>query len=90
MKDLGSRLYLDSGTLTPLLKKLEAKKIITLSKGKKDGRELVISLTKKGLQLKEQAYEVPQTIGGCVKLEKDEAITLYKLLYKVLSGLENE
>ena len=90
VKDLGSRLYLDSGTLTPLLKKLEAKKIITLSKGEKDGRELVISLTKKGLQLKEQAYEVPQTIGGCVKLEKDEAITLYKLLYKVLSGLENE
>ncbi len=90
VKDLGSRLYLDSGTLTPLLKKLEAKKIITLSKGEKDGRELVISLTKKGLQLKEQAYEVPLTIGGCVKLEKDEAIALYKLLYKVLSGLENE
>ena len=90
VKDLGSRLYLDSGTLTPLLKKLEAKKIITLSKGEKDGRELVISLTKKGLKLKEQAYEVPQTIGRCVKLEKDEAITLYKLLYKVLSGLENE
>lgn len=90
VKDLGSRLYLDSGTLTPLLKKLETKKLISLSKGIKDGRELVISLTKKGLQLKEQAYEVPLSIGGCVKLEKDEAITLYKLLYKVLSGLENE
>ncbi len=90
VKDLGSRLYLDSGTLTPLLKKLESKKIISLSRGTKDGRELVISLTKKGIELKKQAYQIPQTIGGCVKLEKDEAITLYKLLYKVLSGLENE
>lgn len=90
VKDLGTRLYLDSGTLTPLLKKLEQKHFITKQKGKDDEREVYISLTSLGQSLKKDAYQVPLEIGGCVKLEKEEAAVLYKLLYKILRGLNDE
>ncbi len=88
VKDIGSRLYLDSGTLTPLLKKLEKKNYIKEEKGEYDKREIYIYLTDEGKRLKNKAYDVPLSIGSCVKLEKEEAAVLYKLLYKILKGLE--
>ena len=90
VKDLGSRLYLDSGTLTPLLRKLESKGYISRTKGKDDEREIYISLTEKGKEIKKAAYKVPLTIGSCVKLEPEEAKTLYNLLYKILRGLNDD
>ena len=90
VKDLGIRLYLDSGTLTPLLKKLEKKGYISRIKNGLDERQVLISLTDKGRNIKKEMYNIPLSIGGCVKLEKDEAMTLYKLLYKILRGLNNE
>lgn len=87
VKDLGSRLYLDSGTLTPLLKKLESKGYILRSKGEDDERELYIHLTELGKSMKTEAYKIPSSIGACVKLEPDEAKVLYTLLYKILRGL---
>lgn len=85
VKDLGERLYLDSGTLTPLLKKLENKGLIVRKRSVADERNLVVALTPKGTQLREKAAGIPQAIGSCINLTQEEAITLYNLLYKVLS-----
>ena len=86
VKELGERLYLDSGTLTPLLNKLEHKGYIIKNKSDEDGRELVVCVTEKGFKLKEKAISVPYSIAKCVCLEKEEAITFFNLLRKVLQG----
>lgn len=90
VKELGKTLLLDSNTLTPLLKKLEKKQYINRTKSEIDERNLVIKLTKKGDQLKEQALEIPKQIGKCINLEEQEAIKLYKILYKILENIETE
>ena len=90
VKELGEKLYLDSGTLTPLLNKLKSKGLIDKTKQEKDGRELILSLTKKGIELKEKALDIPEAIASCVKLEKDEAIEFFGLLNKVLQGFYGE
>ena len=90
VKELGEKLYLDSGTLTPLLNKLKSKGLIDKAKQEKDGRELILSLTKKGIELKEKALNIPEAIASCVKLEKDEAIEFFGLLNKVLQGFYGE
>lgn len=87
VKALGECLYLDSGTLTPLLKKLEAKEYVKRSRSKEDERNLLISITDKGEKLKEQAIDVPAQMSGCVNLQPEEAMQLYELLYKILKSL---
>lgn len=87
VKDLGEYLYLDSGTLTPVLKKLEQKGYITRSRDSKDERVLNVTITEMGEKLKEQAVEIPAKIGCCVALEEEEAAQLYKLLYKAINCL---
>ncbi len=84
VKNLGDMLYLDSGTLTPLLKKLESKGYITRNRDTADERNLIISITDSGKKLKNEAMGVPSEISKCVCLTKEEAIELYRLLYKVL------
>ena len=90
VKELGEALYLDSGTLTPLLKKLESKGYIERHRCEDDERSLMVSLTEEGRQLREKALEVPQKISCCLKISKEERIELYKLLYKVLDGVKEE
>lgn len=90
VKEIGERLYLDSGTLTPLLNKLLTKGYISKKSLPRDNRELIISLTDKGLELKKEAYEIPPQIAKEVKLSEDEAKELYRLLYKVLEGFKDE
>ena len=87
VKDLGNKLYLDSGTLTPLLKNLESKGYVSRHRSKEDERVLLVSITEKGEALKEKAIDIPYSMMECVKLTKDEAATLYSLLYKVLAEL---
>ncbi len=86
VKELGKKLYLDSGTLTPLLKKLEAKGYCQRKRSKVDERVMNVSLTEEGKKLKDKATNVPDAIGQCVKLEPEEAAVLYKTLYKLLEG----
>ena len=86
VKNLGHRLFLDSGTLTPVLKSLEAKGYISRSRSKDDERVLIVEITSQGEALKESALDIPRQVSGCVKLTADEAVTLYRLLYKVLEG----
>ena len=84
VKELGQYLFLDSGTLTPLLKKMEAKGIISRRRDQEDERSLIVSLTAEGEALKERAVEVPQKMAQCVRLAPEEAKELYRLLYKLL------
>ena len=84
VKELGTALYLDSGTLTPLLKKMEAKGLITRRRSEADERSLVVSLTESGEALKDKALEVPYRMASCVCLEPEEARELYRILYKLL------
>lgn len=84
VKELGEALYLDSGTLTPLLKKMEAKGLLTRRRSEADERSLIVRLTEEGEALKEKALTVPYRMAGCVRLEPGEAKELYRLLYKLL------
>ena len=87
VKALGDKLFLDSGTLTPVLKKLEQKGYVKRSRSKDDERNLIITLTKEGEELKEQACRIPAKMGRCVDLSQEESETLYKLLYKILGNM---
>lgn len=84
VKTLGEHLYLDSGTLTPLLKKLEAMGLVTRKRSKNDERNLIVSITSKGEDLKSEANEIPIQMRSCMNLTMEEGATLYHLLYKVL------
>lgn len=88
--DLGRKLYLDTGTLTPLLKKMEEHGLILRRRCPDDERCVRVSLTQKGQDLKEQAREIPQKISSCVTLEQDEALQLYHTLYKLLGAKRPE
>lgn len=88
VKELGKKLFLDSGTLTPLLKTLEKKGLVTRERSKADERVLVVSITEEGMKLREKAVEIPGKIGGCVKLDADEALQLYNIVKKLLGQFE--
>lgn len=90
VKELGKALLLDSNTLTPLLKKLESKGYIKRTRNKLDERNLELTLTKKGEQLKEEALTIPVCMEKCINLSEKEATTLYTLIYKVLNNVEEE
>ena len=87
VKELGRHLYLDSGTLTPLLKKLENKGYITRERSKEDERNLIISITKEGEALKDKAVTVPAKVGKCVCMDAKDAIKLKNQLYGILEEI---
>ena len=87
VKELGKCLYLDSGTLTPVLKKLEEKNYVMRNRSKEDERNLIVSITQEGEDLKEKAVQIPASLSACVNVEPQEAQQLYQLLYKLLDGL---
>jgi len=84
VKELGTCLYLDSGTLTPLLKKLEEKGLVDRKRSTTDERNLIVSITEAGEALKMQALDIPAEMAKCVNLTPEETSTLYHLLYKLL------
>lgn len=88
VKELGNFLFLDSGTLTPVLKKLEQKGYLTRERSKADERVLNVTITEEGEQLKEKAVEIPAQIGQCVPLEPEEAMQLYGILQKLLGNFQ--
>ena len=85
VKELGRKLFLDSGTLTPLLKTLEKKGFLTRQRSREDERILLVSLTGKGEAFKKEAAEIPFKVGQCIKLSKEDAANLYRILYTILS-----
>jgi len=86
VKAMGEILYLDSGTLTPVLKKLESKGYITRQRSTADERNLVVTITDAGEALKEKAVTVPAAIAKCSNLDPEEAAELYRILYKMLGS----
>lgn len=90
VKAIGKKLFLDSGTLTPVLKSLEAKGYVHRFRSKEDERVLEVEITEKGEALREQALSVPQNVAGCMKFDAEEAGQLYRLLYKVLGTLSED
>lgn len=88
VKELGNRLYLDSATLTPLLKRLEARGYVARERSKKDERSVIISLTDEGRALRAKALEVPHCMSGCINLSLEDALQLKTLLEKLLASFE--
>ena len=88
VKDLGEVLYLDSGTLTPLLKRLEQKGLITRSRYQDDERSLCVQITDLGETLQEKAKSVPEEMRACLPLSVEEMQVLKKLLDRTLSAIE--
>ena len=84
VSQLGQRLYLDSGTLTPLLKKLQERGLIRRERCAQDERCVNIFLTEEGWTMRQAAAQIPEQVGGCVRLEPEEASQLYNVLYKIL------
>ncbi|EIC95263.1 organic hydroperoxide resistance transcriptional regulator [Lachnoanaerobaculum saburreum F0468] len=87
VKELGDKLFLDSGTLTPVLKKLEAKGYVTRERSKIDERTLIVTLTESGKKLRESAVGIPVGMRGCLKLSDEEMIQLRTMLGKILSDM---
>lgn len=89
VKELGQELHLDSGTLTPLLKRLEVKEVITRQRSTQDERIRQVFLTTKGIELKKQALSVPNAIFCKSQLEIEELQQLKKTCEKLLTNLQN-
>jgi DNA-binding MarR family transcriptional regulator len=84
VKELGEYLFLDSGTLTPLLKTLEKKGFVSRERSKEDERNLVVKVTDKGMKLRDKAIDIPTKMAGCIKMDPEDAKELYTLLHKML------
>lgn len=87
VKSLGERLFLDSGTLTPLLKKLEKLGYLTRTRGK-DERNVYINLTEKGRNLKNDALEIPKEIICSSQVDTKAALQLLDNLHKMIDNIK--
>ena len=87
VKALGERLYLDTGTLTPLLKGMEKKGLITRRRSEADERSVTVAPTEAGLALREQALAIPEKVGGCLPLAAEDTAKLYSLLHQLMEKL---
>ncbi len=85
VKALGEKLFLDSGTMTPVLKSLETKGYVMRKRSTTDERSVSVFLTDSGEDLKKKAVDIPAKVAGCTNLTAEEGLQLYKILYKILS-----
>ena len=88
IKALCERLHLDTGTVTPLLKSMEQKGLISRRRSETDERSVTVALTEKGTALREQALSVPQKVGSCIPLAPEDASALCSLLYQLIGELQ--
>ena len=88
--EIGEKLLLDNGTLSPLLKKLEQAGYVRRERSREDERVVVITLTEAGRALREKAKDVPAKVAGCIDLPPEKAQTLYALLYELLENQKNK
>lgn len=89
-KKMGEQLYLDSGTLTPMLKRMEQQGLITRKRSEEDERSVLISLTEDGALLKEKAVDIPGTILGLSKQSGEDLKQLKSALYTLLETLHQK
>ena len=88
--EIGEKLLLDNGTLSPLLKKMEQAGYVRRERSREDERVVVITLTEAGRALREKAKDVPAKVAGCIDLPPEKAQTLYGLLYELLENQKNK
>ena len=88
--EIGDRLMLDNGTLSPLLKKLEQAGYVKRQRSREDERVVVITLTEAGRALQEKAKDIPLKAAGCIDLPPEKAQMLYALLYELLDVQKNK
>ena len=84
VKALGQELYLDSGTLTPLLKKLEEKGLVTRRRSDLDERNLIVTITELGEAMRDQALHIPAEMTKCINLPREDIRELYRMLHQLL------
>lgn len=84
VKELGGLLFLDSGTLTPVLKKLEQKGYIKRHRSKEDERSLIVTITDTGEKLKQKAVSIPDSMLKCMNMPEDDRKRLHNLLNNLL------
>ena len=84
VRDMGKVLFLDSGTLTPMLKKMEKAGWVQRKRSENDERIVIVTITERGEALQDKAAEVPLKMAGCVTLESDDTMQLYTLLHKLM------
>ena len=87
VKELGELLFLDSGTLTPVLKTLEKKGLLLRKRSTKDERILLVTLTKNGKNLKDKAVEIPLKMQGCLSINEKDAKELYRILHSLMDNI---
>lgn len=85
--ELGKKVHLDSGTLAPLLKRLEKAGYIKRNRPEENERQLLLTLTKKGTELEKKAGHVSNTVRGCIPLKEEELLVLKELLNRALGGM---
>ncbi|MBQ7812470.1 MAG: MarR family transcriptional regulator [Bacteroidales bacterium] len=90
VKEMGRLLMLDSGTLTPMLKKMEKAGWLKRERSRKDERKVIITITDEGELLQEKAAEVPVRMAQCITLDNEEAIQLYTLLKRLMKTFNNQ
>ena len=88
VSSIGQYLMLDSGTLTPMLKKMESAGLVTRSRSKTDEREMIVRITPKGEALKTEAAKIPAQMASCLPISIDEAVQLKTLLSKLIQNLK--
>ena len=88
-KELGKIVHLDSGTLAPLLKRLEKQDLVTRTRPEGNENKLYIALTEKGEKLKEDALHVPEEMSGCIRLSIEELASFKSLLNKMMIIMDN-
>ncbi len=84
--EICSRLMLDNGTLSPLLKKMQQAGLIERKRSGEDDRMVLVTLTEKGRGLQEKAKDIPGKVAGCIELPPEKAHSLYMLLNELLEN----
>ena len=90
VSEIGNKLMLDNGTLSPMLKKMEQSGYIERNRSREDDRVVIITLTQKGRELQEQAKDIPEKVGSCIDLPIEKARELYDLLYELLENQKGQ
>lgn len=87
VKTLGKRLFLDSGTLTPLLKKMESQGLVTRRRDPADERSVIVAPTAEGDALRDRALAIPERLASCIPIAPEDAKDLYRILRALLGAL---